>query len=166
MAACQARHLISPPRASDITVPLQWKLVQKRTSQATAEALLLVLKLLALLLFVALSALRFLRSVVHESFPSPAQEALEAFPTPKSPVPVSPAPLYESSSFAAPLPSPKSFIKPSIQPSVKPSVPSPPPSPPAPLQFVLPPACSLYTPPLSAPSSAPLQSSLLPTAVR
>jgi hypothetical protein len=62
----QASHPISPPQASNITVSPQWKLVQERTSETTSEALLLVLELLALLLFAALLAIRFLRSIVSD----------------------------------------------------------------------------------------------------
>jgi hypothetical protein len=90
-------------------------------SQTASEALLLVLKFLAPPLFVALSAVRFLRSVVgdidHVDFLSPTQEASSSPEASSPPVPSSPAPPCESS-FAAPspsAPSPSSSLPSSLQ---------------------------------------------------
>jgi hypothetical protein len=131
-------------------------------SQTASEALLLVLKFLAPPLFVALSAVRFLRSVVgdidHVDFLSPTQEASPSPEASSPPVPSSPAPPCESS-FAAPSPSAPS-----------PSAPSPSSSLPSSLQLptaVRPQVLSINTVQLVQPSqSSPSPSSPSDAGVR
>jgi hypothetical protein len=136
-------------------------------SQTASEALLLVLKFLAPPLFVALSAVRFLRSVVgdidHVDFLSPTQEASPSPEASSPPVPSSPAPPCESS-FAAPSPSAPSPSAPS------PSAPSPSSSLPSSLQLptaVRPQVLSINTVQLVQPSqSSPSPSSPSDAGVR